>query len=407
MKFKIIAHWGHSRLGLLELPHGKVKTPVFMPVGTKASVKAVSPHDLEQLGAQIILGNTYHLYLQPGSNIVKQQGGLHSFAKWPKPMLTDSGGFQVSSLGLFRQDDSSISHIKAPTITQEGVVFWSHLNGSKHEFNAEKSIQVQTDLGADIIMAFDEATPDRGREYASQAMSRTHDWLLRSIYHWRKLEAKKDTLTPPQFLFGIIQGGNYPDLRKISAEFVSNQDLPGIALGGGSVGANRFVTSQNVDWVRDYIPSNKPFYLMGVGVNPEDVISAVLDGADMFDCVAPTRLARSGILYNGQLILKDVQKQDIKWQVEFNTQPQLAYVSQFSRGRINISNARYTQDTRPISEDCYCYTCKTGFSRSYLRHLYKAKELLYYRLASIHNLHFITQLTYQLQNFISQFAASK
>jgi queuine tRNA-ribosyltransferase len=394
MKFSINATWGEARTGQMELPHGSVQTPVFMPVGTKASVKSLSVEEVEAAGAEIILGNTYHLYLKPGDELIASLGGLHQFSHWKRPMLTDSGGFQVSSLGHFRSMESKRT-IKPPKIDEEGVTFWSHIDGSKHRFTAEKSIQIQHNLGADIIMAFDEATPDKGEVYAQQAMERTHRWLERSIAEWKRLAG-------PEQLFGIIQGGSYPDLRKISAEYIASKDLPGIAIGGGSIGADWKVTSENVSWIRPYIPRDKPLYLMGVGVNPEDLISAVLDGADMFDCVAPTRLARTGILYNG-IIKTEADSTDYTYEVDFSSQPQVSYASEFERGRIHIGNAIYTGDAQPIMASCDCYTCKSGYSRAYLRHLFTTKELLYYRLASIHNIHFMIDIVKQMRRLVEKY----
>jgi len=403
MIFKNHVSWGNARAGSMTLAHGVVSTPVFMPVGTQASVKALTPEDLLILQAELILGNTYHLYLRPSDTLIADLGGLQEFTRWQKPMLTDSGGYQVSSLGLFKNDEDSDRKIKAPKIDEDGVTFWSHLDGSEHRFTAEKSMQIQANLGADIIMAFDEATPDMGKEYAQTSMERTHRWLLRSIDEWQKHEKKKTSSEPAQSLFGIIQGGNYADLREISAKFVVKQDLPGLAIGGGSIGMDRLVTSQNVSWVRPYLDKSKPFYLMGVGVNPEDLITAILDGADMFDCVAPTRLARTGNLYNGSLKLKSESRQDSTWQVDFESKPELRYSSDFSRGRVVISQTRFTQDRGVIMEGCGCYTCSAGFTRAYLRHLFKARELLYYRLASIHNLHHMIAIVSQMRQYIHEY----
>lgn len=313
-----------------------------MPVGTAASVKSLSPQDLEDVGAQIILANTYHLYLRPGEKIVKKMGGLHKFMNWSHPLLTDSGGFQVQSL--------------APKISEQGVVFKSHLDGSTHLFTPEKSIQIQIDLGTDIIMAFDECSPSNAsKSYVEASMHRTHRWLVRCIKELSKLEPRTQNLIP--ILFGIIQGGKHKDLRRESAKFVVDQDLPGIAIGGESIGSDPIETSETIAWVKDLLPKNKPLYCMGVGVKPSDAIAAIAAGADMFDCVAPTRLARCGLLYN----------------------------LEYPKERLDISKAIFKLDKKPIVNNCDCYTCH-NFTKGYLHHLFKCRELLYYRLASIHNL---------------------
>ncbi|MCH7951444.1 tRNA guanosine(34) transglycosylase Tgt [Patescibacteria group bacterium] len=370
-----------ARAGVLRTPHGKVQTPVFMPVGTMGAVKALSPDDLKAAGAQIILGNAYYLYLRPGDVAIQKLGGLHRFMGWDGPLLTDSGGYQVSSLGSFREDGESI----LSRIDDDGVTFRSHLDGSEHRLTPEDVIVIQRNLGADIIMAFDEATPPRGKRYAQKAMERTHRWLKRSIERWRELQENRGRGASPQALFGIIQGGNYKDLRRESAEFVVPQDLPGIAIGGASIGKSPDETRENVDWVYDLLVHDRPLYLMGVGVNPQDVVAAIESGADLFDCVAPTRLARMGHLYFGKL-----QLAKRKW----------AFESEFRKGRMNIGNARFRLDKKPIQEDCGCYTCIRGFSRAYLHHLFKSRELLYYRLASIHNVRFMIRLTEVLRKVI-------
>lgn len=381
--YSLQARLGNAKAGELQTPHGVVKTPLFMPVGTQGSVKALSPDDVQQAGAQIILGNTYHLYLRPGEKKVARMGGLHQFMRWDGPILTDSGGYQVSSLGLFKTDEGP----NLTTIDEEGVTFQSHLDGSIHRLTPEKSIQIQTALGADVIMAFDEATPDKGKRYAREAMERTHRWLLRCKAEWQALAAAK-TAAHPQALFGIIQGGNYQDLRRESAAFVVGSDLPGVAVGGATIGQNPEETEKNVAWIRDIVPQTKPLYLMGVGVQPADVLAAVQSGADMFDCVAPTRLARTGQLYAGELRVTGK-----RWQFD----------SEFSKGRLSIGNKRFELDTDVIYQGCDCYTCSSGFTRAYLRHLFKCRELLYYRLASIHNVRFLIRLTEQLREVIIQF----
>ena len=327
---------------VLYTPHGNIHTPVFMPVGTNATIKSLSPTDLENVGAQIVLANAYHLYLRPGEKTVKKMGGLHRFMNWPHPILTDSGGFQVQSL--------------SPKISEKGVIFKSHLDGSAHLFTPEKSIQIQIDLGADIIMAFDECSPSNAsKAYVEASMHRTHRWLVRCIKEWEKLEPRTYNLEP--MLFGIIQGGKYQDLRRESAKFVIDQDLPGIAIGGEAIGSDLVETAETISWIKDLLPPSKPLYAMGVGVKPSDAIAAIKAGADMFDCVAPTRLARCGLLYN----------------------------LEYPKERLDISKTTFKLDKKPIVKDCDCYTCR-NFTRAYLHHLFKSKELLFYRLASIHNL---------------------
>lgn len=340
---------GSGRTGTLITPHGAIHTPVFMPVGTAATVKSLSPEDLEDIGAQIILANNYHLFLRPGSTNIKKLGGLHTFMNWPHPILTDSGGFQVQSLS---REDVDLCRIK-----EDGVEFRSHLDGgSLHFLTPEIATQSQIDIGADIIMAFDDSTPAQSsRKRAIQAMDRTHRWLKACIRTWKK--SSSDSTAFPQALFGIIQGGDYPDLRRQSAEFVIAQDLPGIAIGGASIGKEAKETAENIAMVRELLPKNKPLYAMGVGVRPSDITAVIKAGADMFDCVAPTRLARCGQLYNREA------------KTEY----------------IDINKSVFALDKNPIDNSCNCSTCK-NYTRAYLHHLFKSKELLYYRLASIHNL---------------------
>jgi len=385
--YKLLGKRGNARAGVMETARGEVKTPVFMPVGTQGSVKSLSPEDLKNCGAEIILGNTYHLYLRPGDKNVEKLGGLHQFMGWKGPILTDSGGYQVSSLGYFISgSEQGKGILKKSKIDDDGVTFYSHLDGSSHRLTAERSIEIQRNLGADIIMAFDEATPDKGKKYAKDAMERTHKWLVRSVKRW------KEPAEAEQALFGIIQGGNYKDLRRESAGFVVSQKVNGVAIGGGSIGQDSGETEENVDWIRDLLPNDKPIYLMGVGVGPEDVVEAVKSGADMFDCVAPTRLARMGHLYSGELNLP-VGKAGVK-------NENCKFESEFKKGRINIGNAKFKLDKQKIDDDCDCYTCVQGFGRAYLHHLFKSRELLYYRLASLHNVRFMVRLTESLREWI-------
>lgn len=341
--FEIQAHQERARAAVFHTPHGDLLTPVFAPVGTQASVKAITPAQLSELGASLVLANTYHLYLRPGDELVAEMGGLHRFMHWDRPMLTDSGGYQVFSLAQTRKID------------EDGVTFKSHIDGSLHRLTPEKSIAIQENLGADIIMAFDECALPYDRAYNERAMARTHAWLERCI------QAKS---RPDQALFGIVQGGVFPDLRQASAEYVAGLDLPGIAIGGLSVGETKDEMNAMLEVVDPRLPEDKPRYLMGVG-SPEDLVNGVLRGIDIFDCVLPTRLAR----HNAAMT---------------------------RTGRLNLLNAVYTRDRLPIAESCTCYTCR-NFSRAYLRHLILAREMLSATLLSIHNLHTLLSLMADLR----------
>ncbi len=354
-----------ARTGVMHTDHGDVETPCFMPVGTQASVKTLDQTDVANLGAEIILGNTYHLHLRPGEDLIAAQGGLHKFMNWPHAILTDSGGFQVLSLGVQRERSDSAgkrtSNEKLVKIDEDGVSFRSHLDGSTHRFTPESSIEIQHKLGADIIMAFDECTPDDAtREYTLAAMERTHRWAERCV-----AEHQKNTTTHnyQQFLFGIVQGALQRDLREASAKFIAALPFDGIAIGGESIGYNMQATADILDWVYPFLPADKPHYAMGLGLSPTDLFTVVERGIDMFDCVAPTRLARHGMLYHA-------------------TETQ---------HRLNITNARFATDTGPIDEHCTCSTCQT-YSRSYLHHLFAVGEVSALRLATIHNVHFFLDL---------------
>ena len=326
-----------ARRGILHTPHGDVQTPVFMPVGTAGTVKAMKPEDVADMGAQIILGNTYHLYLRPGHEVVKAAGGLHKFMNWDRAILTDSGGFQVFSLGAMRK------------ISEEGVEFRSHIDGSKHMLSPEKSMEIQNALGSDIIMAFDECTPyPADREYVKNSLNRTTRWLKRCREYHKNTEK--------QSLFGIMQGGMYKDLRRESAEQIVDLDLPGYAIGGLSVGEPKDIMYDVMDDCVDRLPKDKPRYLMGVG-SPDCLFEGVERGIDMFDCVLPTRIARHGLAMT-------------------------------SMGRVNIKNARYEKDFTPLDPNCDCYTCR-NYSKAYLRHLFKCDEILSSMLMTTHNLHFL------------------
>lgn len=362
-----------ARAGEMHTAHGVIKTPVFMPVGTQASVKALDGADLRTAQAEIILANAYHLYLRPGLEVLQQQGGLHAFMNWSGPILTDSGGFQVFSL----------SH--ASTITPDGVVFKSHLDGSKHLFTPEKSLEVQRIIGADIIMAFDECTPDQAdASYAKQALDRTHAWAKRCSQDWLEHE-KMSAYGTYQALFGIIQGGLHQDLRRASAQAITELDFDGLAVGGETIGFNMAGTVQVMEWIEAMLPQDKPRYAMGLGRDPQDVITAVQAGFDMFDCVAPTRMARNGSVYMGELRA---------------TSSGFAFESPYSHGRLRIGRQEFARDQAVIQPGCDCFTCQQGYSRSYLHHLYKVAELSYYRLASIHNVRFMIRLVEQLRSEI-------
>ena len=344
--FQLQSKDGSARAGVLTTPHGIVETPVFMPVGTQATVKSLTPAQLNEMQVQIILSNTYHLYLRPGADVIQEFGGLHNFMSWQKPVLTDSGGFQVFSLGNLRQ------------VSDDGVVFKSHIDGSIHTFTPESAIAIQEKLGADIIMAFDECSEPHDRKYNEQALARTHRWAERC------LRAKT---RPDQALFGIVQGGIFPDLRTQSAEFLKSLDFPGYSIGGLSVGESKEDTLAVIEVVNAVLPDDKPRYLMGVGT-PYDLIEGIRRGIDMFDCVLPTRLARH-------------------------------HAAQTLQGRINLARAEFTRDHAPIDSECGCYTC-SHFSRAYLRHLIIAKEMLAATLISIHNIFTLTSLAQALRKSI-------
>ncbi len=341
--FDLIATQNRARTGRFHTPHGELATPVFAPVGTQATVKTLTPEHLKSIRASLVLSNTYHLYLRPGDELVAEMGGLHEFMQWPGPMLTDSGGFQVFSLSDTRKIDD------------DGVTFKSHIDGSTHRFTPERSIQIQENLGADIIMAFDECADPNDQAYIAKATERTHRWAERSLAAHKRAD---------QALFGIMQGGVDPDLRRASAEFISSLPFLGIAIGGLSVGETKREMYETLDMVTPLLPEDKPRYLMGVGT-PEDLIEGIRRGIDIFDCVLPTRLARHNAAFS-------------------------------SEGRLNLMNASYARDRRPIDETCDCYTCRT-FTRAYLRHLIVAKELLAGTLLSIHNLRALIRLMEEMR----------
>lgn len=374
--FDLLAVSGQARAGVMHTPHGDVSTPIFMPVGTQASVKSLDAQDIEATKAQIILANTYHLYLRPGDEVVSQLGGVQKMMQWNKPMLTDSGGFQVFSLGaqLKRKDETALN---PAVITDEGVEFTSHLDGSKHFFTPRRAIEIQRNIGADIIMAFDECTPDAASEEEARcALMRTLAWARICKEEWERGE-RKSAQGKYQALFGIVQGAMHQEMRVQAALAIAALDLDGIALGGETIGYNMPGTVEVMDWVRDRLPETKPRYAMGLGRDPQDILDAIEVGFDMFDCVAPTRLARNGALYNGEL---EVEKG--RWKV----------VSEFPNSRLPIGQSRFVLDTNVLDKNCDCHTCSSGYTRGYLHHLYKTKELSYYRLASIHNIRFMVRL---------------
>lgn len=366
-----------ARIMHMQTPHGEVLTPTFMPVGTRAMLNYLTPADLAQNGSEIILGgNTYHMLCTPGMETIESLGGMHTFMGWHKTMLTDSGGFQVFSLSK----KGSIC-----IIDEEGAHFKHPLTGKILHLTANSSIAAQKIIGADIIMAFDECTPETGgREAAVAALSRTHRWLVQSKEaHEHKPQSAYGLR---QALFGIIQGGSFRDLREESAHFVVKQDLDGIAIGGEVIGFDMPKTLEIIDFVRPILPENKIRYTMGVGLHPQDLIDVVAKGIDIFDCVAPTRNARHGTLYYGKIIEKD------GW---------LTFENNGESCRILIKKKAYAQDNKPIMEDCACYTCQ-HFSRAYLHYLFKEGLIAYFHLSSIHNIHVMQAVCARMRDIISR-----
>ncbi|KYO63975.1 tRNA guanosine(34) transglycosylase Tgt [Thermovenabulum gondwanense] len=349
MKFEVIkfSEKTRARRGKIFTFHGEIDTPVFMPVGTQASVKTMAPHELEELGAKIILGNTYHLYLRPGHKLIEEAGGLHKFMNWRGSILTDSGGYQVFSLGELRE------------IREEGVTFRSHIDGSIHFISPEISIEIQNSLGADIIMCFDECIPYPSTyEYVKNSVERTTRWAQRCKKHHKKSE---------QALFGIVQGGLFEELRKKSAKDITDLDFEGYAVGGLSVGEPKQEMYKVLDYTVPLLPENKPRYLMGVG-SPDALFEGVIRGIDMFDCVLPTRIARHGTVFT-------------------------------KKGKLVVRNAKYAKDFSPLDPECDCYVCK-NFSRAYIRHLLNAGEILGLRLTTYHNLHFLLKIMEEIRKAI-------
>lgn len=384
IKFNILKEgYGKSRAGALETVHGVINTPAFVPVSTKGTLKGITPEMLNEIGAEVTLSNTYHLYLQPGDKVVKGAGGLHKFMNWSKPLMTDSGGFQVFSLGVAfgndiskvlkkdelilnepkqtKKDNREVSeHFKPAKVDENGVMFRSHIDGSAHYFTPQKSIEIQHNLGADIIFAFDECTsPNESKHYQARSLDRTHRWAKEClIYHKSKKESNR------QALFAVIQGGRHEDLRKESAKVLSSMDFDGFGIGGSF---EKEDMSSAVRWVTDILPSDKPRHLLGIG-EPEDLFMAIEEGCDLFDCVAPTRIGRNGQAYT-------------------------------ESGKVNLLNKKYIERYEAIDENCFCYTCK-NYTTSYLNHLFKANEMLGPTLLSIHNVFFITNLVKKIRESI-------
>ncbi|MDO8183447.1 MAG: tRNA guanosine(34) transglycosylase Tgt [bacterium] len=390
LKFEVIKEipGALGRAGVITTFHGIIKTPAFVTVGTKATVKALTPEQVKSLGAQVVLANTYHLYLEPGEKILQEAGGLHQFMNWDGPTMTDSGGFQVFSLGAAfgqggvskiasNQENSRVFTPEGPyadknffdsslaKIDEDGVTFKSYLDGSEHRFTPEHSMEIQHAIGADIMFAFDECTsPQASYEYQQEAMTRTHRWAERSLKkHLELLKANEANKLKPA-LFGIVQGGRHQDLREESAKFIASLDFDGFGIGGSF---NKDDLSTAVAWVNNILPTNKPRHLLGIG-EVEDLFAGVENGVDTFDCVMPTRMARNGTL-------------------------------QIATGRLNILNAQYKNDFTPVEEGCVCYTCQ-NYTRAYLAHLFRSKEILANTLASIHNLYFFIHLVDQMREHI-------
>ncbi|HEY8108534.1 MAG TPA: tRNA guanosine(34) transglycosylase Tgt [Patescibacteria group bacterium] len=384
INFSITAQEGRARRGKLSTPHGVIDTPAFMPVGTAATVKTLDGADLENLGAQVVLANTYHLLLRPGADLVERHGGLHGFMGWDGPIVTDSGGFQVFSLGwglvhgvgkvatMFpgSRGGTARSGKRLMRVGERGVRFRSHLDGSEYELTPESTTGLQQQLGADVMMAFDECTsPLHNKEYTADAMERTHRWAERCLAAWT--ERKR------QALFGIVQGGAYRDLREASARFIDGRPFPGVAI-GGSLGKTKRDMRNVLEWTTPLLAPEKPRHLLGIGEIP-DIFLAVRHGVDSFDCVAPTRQARNGTVYlsprNGGTVR--------------------------NKFRLNVSAAKFADDPRPLDPGCECFTCQ-NHSRAYLRHLFSAHEVLGPRLATIHNLHFVLGLMGSIRTAISR-----
>lgn len=378
-EFKIIkkSKLSKARTAVFSTPHGDIKTPVFMAVGTVGAVKTMTTTDLDSVGSQIILGNTYHLYLRPGADLIKEAGGLHGFTKWNKPILTDSGGFQVFSLGAnSNKEFNKKALIKPAKINEDGVKFYSHLDGSEHFISPEKSIEIQEKLGGDIIMAFDDCPPpDIANDKLVDSVSRTFRWLDRCL----KVKSRDD-----QALFPICQGGTNKQLRQESARKINDIDMPGNAIGGVSVGEKKEKIYEVTDWCTDILDEHKPRYLMGIGY-PEDIAKVISLGIDMFDCVLPTRLARHGTV----------------WVKSNNKTAKRLHGLDYGYLEVDITKSKYKNSLEVIDGECKCETCKAGYSISYLRHLISEKEPLGIHLLTVHNLYFINKLVEDISKRIA------
>lgn len=369
-----------ARAGVINTAHGKVETPAFLPCGTKATVKTLTPKDLNDLRAQIVLSNAYHLYLRPGMDVIKKMGGLHKFMGWNGPIFTDSGGFQVFSLGNMKLETRNTKQDNLVTISDRGVEFKSHLDGSKHFFTPEKVVEIQLTLGSDIFMPLDECAPASADfDYAKVAMQRTHDWLTRSVLHLGKQRAKSRSYDLKNktlalgsklqagHMYGIIQGVTFEDLRIESAKFVATQEVSGVAIGGLSVGEGKKKMYKMLDVLAPYLPEDKPVHLLGVG-DPRDILKGVLNGVDTFDCVAPTRIARNG-------------------------------TAMTKKGNINLNNSKFRNEEKAIDKTCKCYACQ-NFSTVYVAHLVRENEILGAKLLTIHNLHFMFNFMAEIREAI-------
>lgn len=361
-----------ARLGTIHTPHGDIQTPAFIPVGTQASVKSLTTQEIQDVGTQMFFVNTYHMAMRPGIDVISRLGGLHTFMNWNKPIITDSGGFQVFSLAQKHNEEKQMDLVK---ITENGVQFRSHWDGSYHEFTPERSMEYQWQLGSDIHIAFDDCTPyPVNHDEAAASMERTHRWAERSkAKHLELLQEQK----PYQALYGSIQGSIYEDLRQQSAAYIASLDTDGIAIGGVSVGESKEEMYKVLNWVMPFLPENKPRHLLGVG-EFDDIFQAIKQGIDTFDCVQPTRLARAGYVYT-----------------------RIQNASEEQKEYIDINKQWYKEDTRPIDETCECYTCKT-YTRAYIHHLFRVRELLSYRLATIHNLTYIHRLVTHIKEAVKE-----